>query len=301
MHYTEICSGFLLGPLIYFYCSRISGDQNINISFKIIHLIPFFIGLAIITFVNITEPSHFIESSKNSMLLPIYNENKLIYFLISFCNIYLLFYFLLTFRKLFLFSKTKIYKFEFKIALLFITIIIINQFILATGNIFNLPTLKTLGIVILSLFTIAYAFFSFRYPEFAIRVIKEARNIRYRNSLKESHNTLIIEERLLQLMNEEKLFRSTDLTLTSLSEILLIKPHELSRILNKRFDNNFNNFINIHRIKESKNMLQNDPEKTILEIAFAVGFNSNSAFYASFSKIMNISPNEYRKKFYPDL
>jgi AraC-like DNA-binding protein len=102
-------------------------------------------------------------------------------------------------------------------------------------------------------------------------------------------------------MKEEKLYTSEDLNLQSLSARLLITPHQLSSILNDSFSKNFNSFTNSFRIREAKRLLLQNPEKTILEIAFLVGFNSTSSFYTFFFRDTGVSPGAYRKKMIPDL
>jgi YesN/AraC family two-component response regulator len=100
-------------------------------------------------------------------------------------------------------------------------------------------------------------------------------------------------------MEEEKIFTDTNLTLRSLSEILMITTHELSHILNNNYKKNFNSYVNSYRIKEAKKLLLQNPEKSIVEIAYSVGFNAMSSFYSYFVKDTNISPKDYRKKYNP--
>ncbi|HPJ34950.1 MAG TPA: helix-turn-helix domain-containing protein [Spirochaetota bacterium] len=102
---------------------------------------------------------------------------------------------------------------------------------------------------------------------------------------------------LHRIMEEEKAFASEDISLKAVAEELGITPHQLSEIINKKFRKNFNTFINDYRIEEAKKMLQDEPERTITSIAMAVGFNTNTAFSAVFSKSEGMSPKQYRKRF----
>lgn len=56
-----------------------------------------------------------------------------------------------------------------------------------------------------------------------------------------------------------------------------------------------NQYLVEYRLDRSRSILLNS-DKTILEIAIEVGFNSSSYYCEAFRKKYNISPNEYRKK-----
>ena len=97
-------------------------------------------------------------------------------------------------------------------------------------------------------------------------------------------------------MEEEKLYTEPELTLQSLSETLMITPHELSHLLNNNFNQNFNTFINTYRINEAKALLLKNPEKSIIEISFIAGFNSTTSFYNYFEREAHESPRDYRNR-----
>ena len=73
--------------------------------------------------------------------------------------------------------------------------------------------------------------------------------------------------------------------------------NHLSQAVNSGFGMNFFDFLNSYRIEEAKAMLkQNDPQaQAILDVSFAVGFNSNSAFYAAFKKATGQTPAQFRR------
>jgi len=98
------------------------------------------------------------------------------------------------------------------------------------------------------------------------------------------------------IMEEEKLYCDEDLTLPRLSEVLEVTQHQLSHFLNEHYNINFNSYINNFRINDAKEMLLNEPERSTLSIAYAVGFNSYSVFYTAFKKGTLLSPAQFRKK-----
>ncbi len=104
--------------------------------------------------------------------------------------------------------------------------------------------------------------------------------------------------KLLHLMDEERLFLDSDLTLNKLSSRLRIHYNHLSRIINERFGLSYNDFINKYRIEEARQKLTAPEEKksTILDIAYSTGFYSKSVFNAAFKKFTGMTPTEYRKK-----
>jgi AraC-like DNA-binding protein len=106
-----------------------------------------------------------------------------------------------------------------------------------------------------------------------------------------------IEETLLCLMESEKPYLNSNLTLNQLADMLSATPHNLSEVINTRFHQNFFDFINQYRIDTVKSDLKN-PEKCglkMLAIAFDAGFNSKTAFNTIFKKVTGKTPSEYRQ------
>jgi len=105
-----------------------------------------------------------------------------------------------------------------------------------------------------------------------------------------------IDKELHKLMDEEKIYCDEDLSLKRLAGILSTQPHTLSAYLNRELNTNFNAFINNYRIDEAVALMKEDPARSLLSIAFAVGFNSKSVFYDAFAKKMGTSPAKFRKQ-----
>jgi AraC-like DNA-binding protein len=59
----------------------------------------------------------------------------------------------------------------------------------------------------------------------------------------------------------------------------------------------FFDYLNQYRIQYARELLTrlDGQSGAILNIAFTVGFNSNSAFYAAFKKYVGQTPAEYRR------
>ncbi|MCK4835802.1 MAG: helix-turn-helix domain-containing protein [Candidatus Aminicenantes bacterium] len=107
-----------------------------------------------------------------------------------------------------------------------------------------------------------------------------------------------IQNKLLTIMEEEKIYLDPDLTLKKLSEKIMVHPNHLSQIVNEKLKQSFNDFINKYRIEEAKEKFVDpvDRKKTILEIAYDVGFYSKSVFNTAFKKFTGMTPSRYRQK-----
>ena len=97
-----------------------------------------------------------------------------------------------------------------------------------------------------------------------------------------------------QLMTEEQFYADEDLRILRFAEELGISMHQLSEILNQNLNTNFNDFVNQHRVKAAQKYIFDEPNRSLLSIAMAVGFNSKSSFNRAFKKHANMSPTEYK-------
>jgi AraC-like DNA-binding protein len=104
-------------------------------------------------------------------------------------------------------------------------------------------------------------------------------------------------KKLKSCMDKEKPYLVSDLTLDDLAEKAAIPPRSLSEVINNNIGQNFYDFINYYRIKESQILLANPSSelKTILAILYEVGFNSKSSFHKAFNRHTGITPSKYKK------
>jgi len=103
-------------------------------------------------------------------------------------------------------------------------------------------------------------------------------------------------EILKSYLEENKSYKNTNLTVVELAEMVHMHPKKVSATINEFSKNNFNQFINLYRIKEAKELLL-DPEYnnfTIEAIAQESGFKSKSVFNTFFKSVTGKTPTSFR-------
>lgn len=104
-------------------------------------------------------------------------------------------------------------------------------------------------------------------------------------------------QRLETVMVSRQAWLRSDLTLPKLARLVGCSVNHLSQVINAGFGMTFFDYVNGYRVEHAKRMLADTSgdESAILNIAFAAGFNSNSAFYAAFRKFVGQTPARYRR------
>jgi AraC-like DNA-binding protein len=104
-------------------------------------------------------------------------------------------------------------------------------------------------------------------------------------------------EKLEKLMQNEKPFLNPDLNLSRLSELLEMKPKQVSMKINQNCGKNFYDLVNSFRVKEFQERVKttNFQKISLLGLAFDCGFNSKSTFNSAFKKETQQTPSQYIK------
>jgi AraC-like DNA-binding protein len=84
-------------------------------------------------------------------------------------------------------------------------------------------------------------------------------------------------------------------SLPKLARAVGVTPNQLSYVLNHHLGKSFFDFVNAARIREASSVLVLEPDRTILDIALSVGFNSKSTFNLAFKKITGETPSAVRE------
>jgi AraC-like DNA-binding protein len=141
------------------------------------------------------------------------------------------------------------------------------------------------------------SYFSFMQPNIFSGTIKIP-FVKYRNNGLLSSVALEMKDKLTSLMENEKLYLDSSLTLDVLAEHLNLSRHHTSQLINEHFQVNFFEFVNRYRIAEAIRLLQDkNNDLNVNEIIYAVGFNNRTSFYNAFRKKTGVSPKSYRSQY----
>jgi AraC-like DNA-binding protein len=102
--------------------------------------------------------------------------------------------------------------------------------------------------------------------------------------------------RLEKLMVEDKIFLNSSLTLENISSLLRISKHHASQLFNNYLTENFNTYVNKHRIEWACKLLISEVNMTVDEVGVASGVTSKATFNRTFKQLKGCSPKEYRIK-----
>ena len=128
---------------------------------------------------------------------------------------------------------------------------------------------------------------------------ENGQGVKYRKSSLTHEQSGAILAQLLHVMEHERPYRESSLTLTMLSNMLDASPHHISQVINEKLGKSFFDFVNEYRVQETKNALVS-PESnrfSVLGIALDAGFNSKSAFYTAFKKHTGMTPTQFKDRF----
>jgi AraC-like DNA-binding protein len=120
---------------------------------------------------------------------------------------------------------------------------------------------------------------------------------RYAKSGLDASQVEAVKNRVAVLMDEERIYLRSDLTLPQLASTLSCSVNHVSQAINAGFGMSFFDYLNQLRVSEATRLMQSEhgDMPTVLSIALQVGFNSTSTFYVAFKKVTGQTPAEYRR------
>jgi AraC-like DNA-binding protein len=130
-------------------------------------------------------------------------------------------------------------------------------------------------------------------------------NIKEKKQKDATYRTLVnpslmdeMKEKILNIIVMQKKYKDKDYSAKKLAEDLGTNTRYVSAVVNVRFHMNYTSFINKFRIEEAMTILTDKryQKLNMEEVSDMVGFANRQSFYASFYKLMNMTPREYRVK-----
>ncbi len=127
------------------------------------------------------------------------------------------------------------------------------------------------------------------------KVTANGHGVKYAKSTLDQDSIASYVDRLNQLMKTQKVYLDKELRLTDLAEKMELNAHHLSQLINQHFNLSFFDFVNKHRVGEAKTIIENNPDFTMLQVAFDAGFNNKTSFVNAFKKFEKTTPSIFRE------
>ncbi len=120
---------------------------------------------------------------------------------------------------------------------------------------------------------------------------------KYEKSYLTSEQKNEILDKIIGMVELEKLYLQSDLSLDILRDKLGIYKNHISQVINELTGKNFMSFINEYRIKEAQLMLVSEEYKnlTIEGIAQLCGFQAKASFNNAFKKFTGVTPSRFKE------
>jgi AraC-like DNA-binding protein len=119
----------------------------------------------------------------------------------------------------------------------------------------------------------------------------------YRKSGLSEERKAEILSRLTTLLENEKPYLKSTLTLKDLADSLSVSEHNLSEVINSSLGQTFFDLVNSYRVREVQERLKSGAGRkfTLVAIAFDSGFNSKSSFNSIFKRHTGRTPSNFKR------
>lgn len=107
-----------------------------------------------------------------------------------------------------------------------------------------------------------------------------------------------LEERILEIMSQEKLFCREGFSIKELADLCQSNSNYISQVLNRQMNTTFTQLLNERRIAVAQKRFvdfENYGHLTIEAIVADLGFRSRSTFSKTFKRITGLSPSEFQR------
>ena len=108
--------------------------------------------------------------------------------------------------------------------------------------------------------------------------------------------SVLLMQRIDQLMETQKLYQNSDLKVTDLATALGTNRRAVSDCINSQKGCTFTQFVNQYRIDHAKRVLRQNPDKKIVDIYLESGFANEGSFFRTFKAVTGMTPKEWLAK-----
>lgn len=284
---------FILGPSLYiFYLAVFNRDYSFHVR-DFIHLVPaLIVTLIVLIFISHPGSTGFLRFLHTFVI-----DRQVVEYLHSLGFVMIFGYIMAVFLKMDIVKvikdsgRSRFFLITLTVTVILFLVALMIVLAMATGQ----SRFGKMAMILTSLFIIYSFIMAQIHPEIFLSSPVKNKNTDRIESLLHGINIKDLETRMHELLVNEKLFCDEDLSLKRLAGLLDIQTQELSVFLNHHLSINFNSFLNRYRVDEAIALMKEDKKRSLLSIAFAVGFNSKSVFYDAFIKQTGMSPARYRK------
>ncbi len=102
---------------------------------------------------------------------------------------------------------------------------------------------------------------------------------------------------LRSIMETQKPYKSPDFSLSQMAKLSNLSAHHASQVINSGTGMTFNEFVNLYRVEEARNILAS-PARSQVKVellAYELGYKSKSAFFSSFKRHTYTTPARFRE------
>jgi len=138
--------------------------------------------------------------------------------------------------------------------------------------------------------------FSLKYPDVWVALREDIQKARYEKSRLRGLDVDSLLRKMDEIMSLDRAYQDEDYSMPRFAAEIGISLHQLSEILNDRLGMTFYRYINRFRVGEARELLRSEPDRPVLSVAFAVGFNSRSAFHRAFRKETGMTAADFRRQ-----
>ncbi len=181
---------------------------------------------------------------------------------------------------------------DYRILLLYTLVIGINlvYFLILPLGLLEAPVFHQISMLVMSLLiqSVAYSFFS--------QAEIFSQNVQVDLSQLEERRRHEIQ--IKTLFEDDKIHLDDTLNLDQFAARLDLPKKYVSDLINQSMGYSFKELLNSYRINEAIQMMREnqDPRKSLIDIAYSCGYTNKVSFYRSFKKKMGVAPSEYYQK-----